>query len=244
VSDRPLVVVTGGSRGIGAASVCGLAARGYDVVFTYRSSVDAADEVRRSASSSGSEITALPMDARSEPTVDAVREWIQEHHQRLDGLVLNAGIWHGGRITEISPDAWTDVIDTNLSGVFRVARALVPLLRTARDPSIVVVSSVIGVTGFPGDTAYASAKAGLIGFAKSLAKEQAPSVRVNVVAPGFIETDMTAAVSDAGREKMSRQTLLGRCGSAHEVAAAVTFLVADATYCTGTVLTVDGGFSC
>ena len=163
---------------------------------------------------------------------------------RLDVLVCNAGVWHGGRLAEIDHKSWWSVLHANLAGVQHITRAAIGPLRRSPVASVLVVSSVVGQMGFPGDTAYASSKAALIGFAKSLAKEEAwAGVRVNVLAPGFVETDMTSGVEDGVRSKILDRTLLGRFGTTDEIANAAVFLALDGTFCTGTVLTIDGGWS-
>jgi 3-oxoacyl-[acyl-carrier protein] reductase len=160
----------------------------------------------------------------------------------IDCVIANAGTWRGGRLKSMSPSDWNEVVSTNLGGLSDVIRAATPNL--SPDGSIVILSSVIGRQGFPGDTAYATVKAGMVGFARALAKELSPAgIRVNVLAPGFVETDMTAHVSERAREKLLERTLLGRFGTPDEVAAAAVFLAIDATYMTGAVLTVDGGWS-
>jgi len=162
----------------------------------------------------------------------------------LCALVLNAGVWDGGRLEAIDPAAWWSVIATNLGGAQHVVRAALPALRKGKEPSVTFISSAVGLIGFPGDTAYASVKAAMIGFARSLAKEVAPDgIRVNVLAPGFVDTDMTAAISSRARDRIAGEVVLGRFGTAEEVAKAAVFLAEDATYCTGTVLTVDGGWT-
>ena len=144
----------------------------------------------------------------------------------------------------MDPQDWARVVECDLIGAAQLCRAALPRLRRGISPSIVLVSSVVGEIGFPGDTAYAAAKAGLTGLARSLAKEAARDhIRVNVLAPGFAETGMTAAISPAARQRIMDRTLLGRFATAAEIAQAAVFLSEDATFCTGTVLTVDGGWS-
>jgi 3-oxoacyl-[acyl-carrier protein] reductase len=162
----------------------------------------------------------------------------------LDALILNAGVWAGGRIEEIGEEEWWNVVQTNLRGTYLVTRALLPLIRKGSFSSITLVSSVVGIIGFKGDTAYAAAKAGLIGFGRSLAKELGSSqIRVNVLAPGFVETNMTSAVSKQGRANISKEVILGRMGTSEEIAKCLSFMTFDATYMTGSVIVVDGGWS-
>jgi 3-oxoacyl-[acyl-carrier protein] reductase len=237
-------LVTGGTRGIGAAICRELAARGTAVAFTYRSNADRARQVAADLEQCGGRVVALPFDL--DQPADAVRlvEATVEHLGGLHSLVLNAGVWDGGRIEAIDPAAWWSVIHTNLGGALHVVRAALPALRAAEQASVTFVSSAVGLIGFPGDTAYASVKAAMVGFARSLAKEvAADGIRVNVLAPGFVDTDMTAAISARAREQIAGEIVLGRFGTADEIARAAAFLAEEATYCTGTVLTVDGGWT-
>jgi 3-oxoacyl-[acyl-carrier protein] reductase len=144
----------------------------------------------------------------------------------------------------MDPDRWWRVVEVNLKGMATLTRAALPALRHSPDPSVVLVSSVVGIIGHAGDTAYATAKAAMIGFARSLAKEsRRDGVRVNVLAPGFIDTDMTAAIRETARRNIARATVLRRFGSVEEIGRAAVFLSEDATYCTGSVLAADGGWS-
>jgi 3-oxoacyl-[acyl-carrier protein] reductase len=159
-------------------------------------------------------------------------------------LVLNAGIWHGGKLADLDPALWWQVLESNVGGAAQLTRAALPALRSGPESSVLLVSSAVGIVGFPGDTAYGSAKAALTGFARSLAKEVGrDGVRVNVLAPGFVETAMTADVSERARASITRDLVIRRFGRPDEIARAAVFLSEDATYCTGTVLTVDGGWS-
>jgi 3-oxoacyl-[acyl-carrier protein] reductase len=240
LADR-VVLVTGGSRGIGAAIARTLDAAGARVAINYRSDDTAARQVGASLARPASLWRA---DVADPEQCAALIEGVHAQHGRLDGLVLNAGVWRGGRIDRLDLGDWDTVIATSLSAAFYLARKAVPLMREAGYGRIVAISSVVGLVGFPGDAAYASAKAGLLGMVRSLAKELGSNgITVNAVAPGFIETDMTAEVSDEGREQMIGRTWLGRAGEAGEVAEAVAFLLAHGSYVTGHVLTVDGGFS-
>ena len=174
--------------------------------------------------------------------VESLVDGVVERHGRLDIVVANAGVWRGGRVEDIDPGAWRHVLDTSLGGAFHVARASVPVMRAAGYGRFVVISSVIGMIGFPGDAAYASAKAGLIGFVRSLAKEVgSDSITVNAVAPGFVETEMTADVSERARAHLLRRAVIARAGRPEEVAKAVRYLVCDGSYTTGQVMVVDGG---
>jgi 3-oxoacyl-[acyl-carrier protein] reductase len=239
-----VALVTGGSRGLGAAIVRTLAGRGLRVAFTYRERAELAEELCEELAAAGGERPlALRFDQATESGEEVVAA-VLDHWGRLDSLVLSAGIWNGGRIDRLDPEEWWRVVEVDLRGVYRMARASVTALGAGPAGSITIVSSTIGIAGFPGDTAYSSAKAGLIGFGRSLAKELAGSgTRVNVLAPGFVESDATAEVSDAARERLSSRLLIDRFGRAEEIGAAAAFLSEDATYSTGTVLVCDGGFS-
>jgi 3-oxoacyl-[acyl-carrier protein] reductase len=162
----------------------------------------------------------------------------------LDVLVVNAGIWRGGRVDHISVDDWEAVLRTNLFGAFNVTRAAIPEMRRRGGGRIVYIGSVIGTVGNAGDAAYAAAKAGLVGLAKSVARETASvGITVNVVAPGFIDTDMTKAVSPRARDALIDRVLMKSAGRVEDVAKAVRYLVEDAPYVTGQVLIVDGGLA-
>ncbi|AEA27631.1 3-oxoacyl-(acyl-carrier-protein) reductase [Pseudonocardia dioxanivorans CB1190] len=234
-------LVTGASRGIGAGIARHLLDRGVRVAGAYRSGRDGVEKL---ATAHRDRVLPVHLDLGDpDSAVDAV-EQVRATWGRLDSLVLNAAVWDGGRLTRMDPDAWWAVVETNLRGTAAVVRAAVPLLQEGNDASIVLVGSVVGHVGFPGDTAYASTKAALVGFARSLAKELAATgVRVNVLAPGFVDTDMTAAVPEGSRATIAEATLLGRFGTVDEIARAAVFLSEDATFCTGTVLAADGGWS-
>jgi 3-oxoacyl-[acyl-carrier protein] reductase len=237
-------LVTGGSRGIGAATALELARRGVDVAITYRSGLDEANAlVDRITAEHPVRAVALPMDQGDRESVEAAVAAAREALGRIDHLVANAGIWRGGTLARLDDDAWWEVVEINLGGTRTLAKAALPAL-AERGGSIVLVSSAVGLVGFPGDTAYASAKAALVGFGRSLAKEVAPrGIVVNVLAPGFVDTDMTAAVPASSRERIEQLTTLGRFGRPEEIARAAAFLALDAGYCTGVVLPVDGGWT-
>ncbi|MEM7787160.1 MAG: 3-oxoacyl-[acyl-carrier-protein] reductase [Bacteroidota bacterium] len=238
------VLVTGGTRGIGRAVVEAAAEAGATVAFTYRSSTETArDLVDRLGGAD--KALAIQADAASADDAAAAVEAVTAKWGAIDGLVVNAGITRDGLMIRMDADAWQAVIDTNLTGAFHVAKAAYRPMMRQRSGSIVTVSSVVGVTGNAGQANYAASKAGLIGFTKSLARELGGrGVRANVVAPGYIETDMTAELGEGVTEAMKGQIPLGRLGAPGDIAAAVLFLLSDAsTYVTGHVLHVDGGMA-
>lgn len=238
---RRTALVTGGSKGIGAEIVRGLAGRGVNVGCGYRRSADRANALAEKLSP---HVLPVPYELGSQESAEAAVRLVVDRCGSLDSLVVNAGVWDGGRLESLEQDRWWHVVQSNIAGMAQMSRAALPALRAGKQPSIVVVSSVVGVIGHAGDTAYASVKAAMVGFARSLAKEVArDGIRVNVLAPGFVDTDMTAAVPDKARERILQRALLGRFGTAAEIARAAVFLSEDATYCTGTVLAVDGGWS-
>jgi 3-oxoacyl-[acyl-carrier protein] reductase len=237
-------LITGGSRGIGAATALALAGRGVDVAITYRTGVEEARAlVDRLRSEHGVGATAVPMDQGVPDSIGQAVAAARKALGRIDHLIANAGIWRGGTLARLDDDDWWEVVEVNLGGTRTVVKEALPAL-TEQGGSIVLVSSAVALVGYPGDTAYASAKGALVGFGRSLAKELASKgVVVNVLAPGFVDTDMTAAVPDASRQKIEQLTTLRRFGRPEEIARAATFLALDAPYCTGVVLPVDGGWT-
>jgi 3-oxoacyl-[acyl-carrier protein] reductase len=239
-------LVTGGSRGIGQATVLALAEMSADVAFTYNCSKEAAEAVLRSAEKAPGRIIAVQADAgnykEARQTVDSVQETLGG----LDGIVLNAGITHDQLLVMTAEESWDEVISTNLKGTFNYARASIYRMIQQRSGRIVCVSSVSGaVMGVAGQTSYASTKAAQIGFVKSLSKEVASyGITVNAVAPGFIETDIWHAIPPARRATLLKTIPLQRLGQPEEVAATIRFLLSpDASYITGSVLVIDGGLS-
>jgi 3-oxoacyl-[acyl-carrier protein] reductase len=240
LNDR-VALVTGGSRGIGAAVAETLAQVGAAVAVNYRSDDRAAAEtvgrLGRGATSWRADV------AKTDATEHMVRA-VEAHHGRIDVVVVNAGVWRGGSVESLTPADWTLVLETSLGGAFNVVRAVLPGMKDRGYGRIVVISSVVGLIGFRGDSAYAAAKAGLLGFVKSVAKEAGrDGVTVNAVAPGLIETDMAQEISQTSRERMLRRASIRRMGQPDEVAAAVRYLVLDGDYVTGQTLVVDGGLT-
>ncbi len=236
-----MALVSGGSRGIGAAITATLAQRGVRVGCTYRHQRDGAEKL---AADAPDLVLPVHFDLGDEDSATSAVDSVLSEWGRLDAVILNAGQWAGGRLTETDPGSWWQVVDSNLRGTVALARAALPHLAQGISPSVVLVSSVVGIIGHAGDTAYASAKAAMIGFGRSLAKEVARDrIRVNILAPGFVETDMTDAVPIAARKRIEAATVLNRFGTVDEIAKAAVFLSEDATFCTGSVLTADGGWS-
>jgi 3-oxoacyl-[acyl-carrier protein] reductase len=232
--DGKTALVTGASRGIGRAIAVELAAAGASVVVGYRSGQDEAEEVAKEIG--GRAVQADVSDAASAlALVEAAGD--------LDILVNNAGLTRDGLLARMSDDDWRTVIDTNLTSVFFTCRAVTRPMMKKRAGAIVNVSSIVGVHGNWGQTNYAASKAGIIGFTKSLAKELGSrNVRANVVAPGYVQTQLTDALPEEATAAMLQQTPLGRLGDPADVAGAVRFLCSDeASFVTGEVLLVDGG---
>ena len=225
------VLVTGGNRGIGLAIARRLAADGDGVTVTSRSGEPVDD------------LTVARCDVRDTAQVDAAFKIAEEAHGPVEVLVANAGINRDQLLALMSEDDFADVLDTNLTGAYRVAKRAVRGMIRLRRGRIILISSVAGLLGSAGQANYAASKAGLVGFARSLARELASrNITVNVVAPGLVDTDMMAALTDGQRKAILAGVPLGRYATAAEIASAVAFLAsADAAYITGAVLPVDGG---
>ena len=236
-------LVTGASRGIGAAIAKKLAARGFVVIINYGHSSAAAEEVKNQIEQAGGQAVLMQGDVSSGDDVDRMFKDIKKTWGRLDVLVNNAGINRDTLLVRMKEDQWDAVLSTDLKSVFFTTKAAASLMIRQRSGSIINIASVVGITGNAGQANYAAAKAGVIGFTKSAAKELAArGIRVNAIAPGFIETDMTDAIPEKIREGMLETIPLRRGGKAEDVANAVAFLASDdAGYITGQVLKVDGG---
>jgi 3-oxoacyl-[acyl-carrier protein] reductase len=236
-----VVLVTGGSRGIGRACVLEFARRGAVVALTYYPGNEV--EAQEVVGVAGPQASAWPLDVVDTQACTQLVDEIIKKHERLDVLVNNAGIAIDGLVMRFRDEDWDAVLNTNLRGAFALCRAVTrPMLRQ-RSGAIVNLASVVGEMGNAGQTAYAASKAGLIGLTKSLARELASrSIRVNAVAPGFIDTEMTARLPLEVREKMVASIALGRLGGVEDIARAVVFLASEgASYITGEVLRVNGG---
>jgi 3-oxoacyl-[acyl-carrier protein] reductase len=238
-----VALVTGGSRGIGKAIVLDLARNGAKVVFTYLKSEEPARLLVDEISKSGGDALAIRSDSKDYSQAKKAIEETIKKFGRIDILVNNAGIIKDKALMFMEPSEWQEVIDTNLTGYFNMARSCIVTMMKQKSGNIVNISSVAGVVGTPRQVNYAAAKAGIVGFTKSLAKEVASyNIRVNAVAPGYIETDMTKDLKD--KDGLLKMIPAGRFGSGDEVAKAVTFLAGDKSgYITGQVIKVDGGLS-
>ncbi|HWR58465.1 MAG TPA: 3-oxoacyl-[acyl-carrier-protein] reductase [Thermodesulfovibrionales bacterium] len=248
MADRGLLsdktaIITGGTRGIGRSITLALCRQGADCVFTHTGSETLAESLIHEVRDTGKRALPVRLDARDFEGAKQLVEYTRKEFGRLDILVNNAGITRDRSLMMMSKKDWSDVIDTDLTGVFNVTRASIVTFLKQKSGNIVNISSVGGIHPMAGQTNYAAAKAGVIGFTKSLAKEVSPyNVRVNAVAPGFVETDMTAALEEKRRDKLRNAIPLGRFGTTAEVADVVLFLLSDlSSYITGEVIQIDGG---
>jgi 3-oxoacyl-[acyl-carrier protein] reductase len=238
-------IVTGGTRGIGYAIVLRLAREGADVAFTYVSSDERANQIADEVRALGRKALAIKADAvKTEDAQKVVEETIAAFG-KIDILVNNAGITRDTLLMRMSEQDWDAVLDTNLKGVFLLTKAVIRPMMSARKGRIVSISSVVGIVGNPGQANYCASKAGVIGFTKSVAKEVASrGITVNVIAPGYIGTDMTDKLNDVQKQAIIDLVPLKRVGNIEDVASAVIFLASEESgYITGHVLNVDGGMA-
>ena len=237
-----VAVVTGAGRGIGRAVALAYARMGADVACVSRTEENSA-KVAAEVEALGRRAWPLAVDVSDTAAVDAAAKEILELAGRVDILVNNAGVTRDNLLMRMSEEEWDTVLNTNLKGAFNFTRALTRPFIKQRSGRIINIASVVGLIGNAGQSNYAASKAALIGFTKSIARELAPrGITVNAIAPGFIETDMTAVLDDKVREEVLGRVPLGRFGSSDDIAHAAVFLAMEPTgYVTGQVLTVDGG---
>lgn len=243
LTDR-VILVTGGSRGIGRAIALELGRAGAAVVVGYRADRDAAGDTVNELRRLGVDALALPGDVRSAAAVDQLVTEAHRWQGRLHGLVTSAGIYRGDALDEVGREEWDEIVQTDLEGTFRTIRAAAPLLAVEPHAAIVTVSSVLATHASAGGSPYQAVKAGIEQLTRALALELAPEVRVNAVAPGFIRTAMNRDGwnDPAFSEKVRQRTPLGRWGEPEDVAGAARFLLShDADWITGSILPVDGG---
>lgn len=236
-------LVTGASRGIGRAIALALASKGFAVALNYAGSHDAAEAVKKEIEDAGGKAFTVQGDVSKSEDVDRIFKTVKNEFGGLDVLVNNAGINRDALLIRMKESNWDDVIATDLKSDFLTTKAAAAMMMRKRKGSIINISSVVGIMGNIGQANYAAAKAGVIGLTKACAKEMAArNIRVNAVAPGFIETAMTDGIPEKIREGMIASIPMGRMGQPEDIARAVCFLASDdASYITGQVLVVDGG---
>jgi len=242
-NNKPVALITGGSRGIGKAIAMKFAKEGYDVVINYVSSNTDTEALKSEFETLGAKTLFIKTDVTNFEDCENMVKTAIEEFGRIDVLVNNAGITKDNLLMRMKEEEFDKVISINLKGTFNVTKAVVPYMMKKREGRIVNISSVVGVSGNAGQSNYAASKAGIIGFTKSVARELASrNILSNAIAPGFIATDMTSVLNDSVKENINNQIPLKRMGSAEEVAEVVYFLGGkNNTYITGQVLNVDGG---
>jgi len=240
-----VAIVTGGSRGIGFAVAERLGRVGAKVVLCSRDETRAADAARRLSEGGAAEVTGVRADVAAFESVKAMAKTALERYGRIDILVNNAGIVSDGLLLRMNDESWHKVLDTDLTGVFNCTKLVARTMLKQHYGRIVTIGSVVGLTGNVGQANYCAAKAGVIGFTKAVARELGDrGITVNVVAPGFIETEMTEQLNDEQKTRIVERVALGRLGTPEDIAQCVLFLVSDAaSYITGQVVRVDGGLS-
>ncbi len=241
--DGKVFLVTGGSRGIGEGIVRHLCQLGATVHSTYNASAERAQTLTEHITAAGGTVTFHKADVSKEDEVNALVESVVQAHGRLDGVVNNAGITRDGLILRMQTKDWQDVIDTNLTGVFYVCRAAARVMLRQKHGRIINIGSIVGLAGNAGQVNYSSAKAGIVGLTRSLARELASrNVLVNCLAPGYVDTEMTGKLTEEQRAAYYEAIPLKRPARTEEISSVVAFLLAEASsYITGQVLNVDGG---
>ncbi|MFA5276641.1 MAG: 3-oxoacyl-ACP reductase family protein [Candidatus Omnitrophota bacterium] len=239
------IMISGASRGIGRAIALELAKEGANISFSFANSVKEAQELEKEINALGVKGKAFQVDIRD---FEAVKAWVEETKiflGSLDTVINNAGIVKDKALALMDVSEWRDVLSTNLDGVFNLSRSAIITFLKQKNGNIVNITSVSGVVGLPRQTNYSASKAGIIGFTKALAKEVAPyGVRVNAIAPGFIDTDMIKDLKEEHKAQILKHVPLARLGKAEEVAKVVKFLISDASkYITGQTIIIDGGMS-
>ncbi|WP_188396837.1 3-oxoacyl-[acyl-carrier-protein] reductase [Sporomusa sp. GT1] len=241
--DGQVAIVTGASRGIGRAVAIALAKVGAKVVINYAGNAEAAEEVRTVITANGGQAITVKADVADADAVDSLVKQTIDTYGKIDILVNNAGITRDTLLMRMKDEDWDAVMNTNLKGIFYCTKAVTKSMMKQRSGKIINMTSVVGLMGNAGQANYAAAKAGVIGFTKSMAKELASrGITVNAIAPGFIATDMTHGLSEQVKADLEAKIPLSRLGEAEDVAAAVVFLASQsANYITGQTLNVDGG---
>lgn len=237
------ILITGGSRGIGRGICRAFALADHQIYFNYSSATEAAAETEKLVAGAGGSATGIQVNVAAEKEVAEFVGRALAETGRIDVLVNNAGITRDGLIVRMKESDWDDVLNINLKGTFNCIKAVTKTMMKQRAGRIINVSSVVGVSGNPGQANYVASKAGIIGLTKGVARELASrGITANVVAPGYVDTDMTTSLSDKAKEMMVSQIPLGRVGTPQDIAAAVVFLASDqAAYITGQVIHVNGG---
>ncbi len=239
MEDKKVALITGGSRGIGKACAIELAKAGCDVIINYAGNDEAANKTVEELKALGSNAKAMKFDVSNQELVEHAIKEIIEQYKKIDILVNNAGITRDGLFMRMNAQNWLDVINTNLNSAYYVSNPVAKIMIKQRSGAIINMASISGIYGNAGQANYSTAKAGLIGMTKALAKELASrNIRVNAVAPGFIQTDMT---KDLPQEQIVDRIPLKRLGEPEDIAKTVKFLALDTTYITGQVIGVDGG---
>ena len=243
MEERKVAFITGGSRGIGKEVALKFADNGYNIVINYVSDKTDVEKLEKEFSEKGVETLILKADVTNGEEIENLVKQVIEKFGKIDVLVNNAGITKDNLLMRMSEEEFDKVIEVNLKGTYIVTKSVIKYMMKKRNGSIINLSSVVGVAGNAGQANYSASKAGIIGFTKSIAKELASrNIRANAVAPGFIETDMTAVLSDEIKENIHNQIPLKRMGSAKEVANLIYFLGSEeSSYITGQVINIDGG---